>query len=69
MTSPSVKRIHRENGVNRGAGAGETTLKGKGEVEILGKRSSEMKREKQRNPDATATGIGSEMLQVDARKP
>ena len=69
MTPSSVKRIHRENGVNWGAGAGETTLKGNGEFEIPGNRRSEMKREKQRNPDATATGIGSEMLQVDARKP
>jgi hypothetical protein len=69
MTSPSVKRIHRENGVNRGAGAGETTLKGNGGVEIPGNGRSETKSEKQRNPDATATGIGSEMLQVDARKP
>jgi hypothetical protein len=76
MTSSSVKRIHRENGVNPtaskvnwNAGAGETTFKGKGEVEIPGNRRSEMKREKQCNPDATATRISSEMLQVDARKP
>jgi len=69
MTSSPVKRIHPENGVNWNAGAGETTFKGKGEVEIPGNRRSEMKSEKQRNLDATATRIFYEMLQVDARKP
>jgi hypothetical protein len=69
MTSSSVTPIHRGNRVYGNAGAGETRSNRKGQVEISGNRRSEMKGEKQCNPDATDTWIASEMLQVDARKP